>query len=83
MEGFFTLTKSQQDRLRVFIENAEEGLYLSDCFWLGNLPLDSLNGYAKQIYEVLVELGNKAVIPIDNYNMVQEVRNLNQGGKRK
>ena len=69
----FKLTSSQQNKLRVFIEDGEKGIYLSDCFWLGNLPLDSLNGYAKQIYNVLVELGHKAVIPIDNYEMAQEI----------
>lgn len=66
----FGLSKDQQNNLRCFIENAEEGIYLSDCFWLGNLPLRVLNGYAKQVYKVLTEIGHRAVIPIDNYEII-------------
>lgn len=72
----FKLTKIQQNNLKIFIDDCDKGIYLSDCFWLGNLPLNVLGVYAKQVYITLTEIGHKAIIPIDNYNITREESEL-------
>lgn len=39
------------------------------CFWLANLPLPILEGYAKEIYQALEKVKMRGYIPIDNYRL--------------
>ena len=45
---------------------------IKQVFWLANLPLDTFSGFAKPIYEAIMEVGYGAFIPIDNKTMVME-----------
>ena len=41
-------------------------------FWLANLPLSLLGEHARAIYEAIVEAGQKAYIPIDNWRLAMD-----------
>ena len=47
-------------------------LSIGQIFWLANLPPKSFGDGVKWIYQWLSEVGCKAIIPIDNWNMVFE-----------
>jgi len=46
-----------------------EFITMHQCFWLANLTLDMYGDFAKEIYEA-IEVDNKGLIPMDNYNFV-------------
>ena len=61
------VTKEQRKVLRRFVN--DDKVYISDCFWLANLSLDTLDESAVDVYSVLEELGCSGFIPVDNINL--------------
>ena len=46
-------------------------LCLSQCFWLANLPYDTLQPHARTIYLAFEKAGRGALVPIDNYRRAE------------
>ena len=46
---------------------------LDHAFWLGNLSIITLGKYAPNVYQWLDCIGLKAIVPIDNWNLVMVV----------
>ena len=61
-------------KAKAFILNELSHPYVTfaGLFWTANLPLGMLKNFAKEIYEVLEKIGQKALIPMDNYNFIMQ-----------
>jgi hypothetical protein len=53
-------------------ENDNITITINQAFWLANLPLQILGKLAKPVYLALIECGQRALIPMDNRDMVLE-----------
>jgi len=68
----FVITKVQAEIIKALIPVGEKRkIYLSDCFWLANLSLNTLGINAGAVYKVLISLGQGCLIPIDNRTILK------------
>ncbi len=57
-----------------YSEQAPGELSLSQLQWLAHAPPQELGAHAPFVFDALEKLGKRALIPIDNYHMVQRLR---------
>jgi hypothetical protein len=69
-EEHVDLVGSVEDMGFVFNLLGSSAVDKNRLFWLANLPLQALGERAKAVYQMIVDAGLKAAIPLDNYELI-------------
>lgn len=71
--SFFIKDTEASNYVLEILDTTADKVTLDHAAWLGNLSIITLGKFAKDVYQWLNSIGLKAIVPIDNWNLVMEV----------